>query len=967
MKKMIRIVSICIIIVLIAGFIFFLEGLNKPNFKAKNYEGSIYSHSGDIGLDYQDILDNEVIRPNDVIEINALDYEEFIDVDFGEDVTTETFEGITGLLIPETGNLSYLVDVDNEGYYNIKIDYYTISGRSSSIQRGLLINDEYQFQELSAITLSRIWVDEFKVEDKRVEGRHDKKPASVEKEIWNTEILSDVYGYYDEPYLIYFKKGINKLTLVGVSEPVVISKITLFQAEEIVDYKTYNKLNNESGLKEKKLNDVACKIQAENSFEHNQATLNPIATYNSYKVEPYAKFLTRYNAIGGDNWSIAGDWISWEIDVEEEGLYVLTFKSLQNYHRGLQANRRLYINGKVPFKECLDISFNYKSDWQNVTIGGDEPYLFHLNKGKNIIKLQNVIGSYASPARVINQVIADLNWIYRKVIMRTGVNPYQYQDYQLYASIDGLKDTIDKCINNLEYSLEEVIRIAGERSSLISSIETTLDQLKEFKKSERKIQIGLASLENNITALGTWVMTVSSQPLAIDYILVHGKDYKLPKPSINFFQRLAHEFVLLIGSYTADTSLKSSVEVDGETITVWIMTGRDQSQLLRSLIDESFTIQKNINVDLKLVSSSVLLKAILSGNGPDVAIGVGSNIPVNWGIRNAVVDLAKFSDFDEYKNKFYPSALVPFSYKDSCYALPDTQDFQLQFVRNDIFKEIGLVDDEGKIKVPTNWNEVLDLLPELQRQYLDYYLPNSRGALSPLLYGMIVQYGGSLYLNDGKKIGLMEAKCQQAFFDFVNFYKNYGFDVDASFVNRFRTGEMPIGVSSLTTYNTLSVSAPEIKGNWSFSLLPGYNIDGVNNYATAASSNGTIITSSTKHLNASWEFVKWWLDSPAQSAYARGMESILGSAARYPTANIEAFKILPWSAREYKIIEEQRKYAVGIPTVPGDYIVGRYIDNAFRNILNEGTKPGDALFNYCLKIDAELSRKQKELGLVDEK
>ena len=93
------------------------------------------------------------------------------------------------------------------------------------------------------------------------------------------------------------------------------------------------------------------------------------------------------------------------------------------------------------------------------------------------------------------------------------------------------------------------------------------------------------------------------------------------------------------------------------------------------------------------------------------------------------------------------------------------------------------------------------------------------------------------------------------------------------------------------------------------------------------------------------------------------MESILGSAARYNTANKHAFANLPWSARDYKILEEQRLYAKGIPTIPGDYIVGRYIDNAFRNIINEGTNPSDALYNYHLKINAELERKQKELGL----
>ena len=280
-----------------------------------------------------------------------------------------------------------------------------------------------------------------------------------------------------------------------------------------------------------------------------------------------------------------------------------------------------------------------------------------------------------------------------------------------------------------------------------------------------------------------------------------------------------------------------------------------------------------------------------------------------------------------------------------------------------IFEELNLVDEKGKPLAPKTWDEVLDLLPTLQRQYLDYYLPNTRGALSPLLYSMICQYGGNLYLNNGKSSGLLEPESAQAFYDFVDFFRNYGFDIEASFTNRFRTGEMPIGISSFTLYNTLAVSAPEISGNWQFALLPGYDDGKEIHYGSTSSSSGTIITASSKHVNEAWKFVQWWLGEQAQSDYAKGMESILGSAARYNTANKYAFAKLPWSARDYKILEEQRLYAKGIPTVPGDYIVGRYIDNAFRNIINEGTNPSDALYNYHLKINAELERKQRELGL----
>lgn len=951
-----------IAVIAAVSFGFILSSQDVEERSLKKYSGSVYENA--VTDTYDDYLESNPERPEQEITINGTDYSEFIDTEFNDNVNEEEFDGITGIHVPETGEISYMVNVENPGYYNIKIQYCTIEGRSSSISRGIKINEKYLFTESKNFVLSRIWEDDFYVGDKRVEGKHDVKPSQVEKQRWNTETIRDTNGYYEDAYLFYFKQGENKITLVGDREPVIIGSITLFQEKELSSYQDVYQNYTSLGYQKQAEGLVSYKVQGEQSFEKSSPSLTPQANYSSFKVEPYQKFITYYNTIGGVNWSVSGDWISWKVNAPESGLYKITIKALQNYNRGLQTSRILYINDEIPFAEARHITFNYNSDWQNVTLGdANGDYWFYFEKGDNEIKLVNTIGAYGNTVKVVNEVIADLNWIYRKVIMRTGIAPNKYTDYFLEQNIPNLYPTINKSIENLTEAIESVISISGSRSDLISSLERTKYQLETFKETEKKIQVGLDELETNITALGTWVTTVSDQPLLIDYILIHGENADLAKATTNFFQKMWHDFTLLIGSYGADTSLESSVSVDGPTIEVWIMTGRDQSNLLRQLIDESFTLQNGINVRLKLVTATVLLPATLSGNGPDVAIGVAQNIPVNWGIRNSVVDLTKFSDFEEYSKNFYSSAITPFKFEDSIYSLPDTQDFMIQFVRNDIFKEFNLVDEEGKAKVPTTWNEVIDLLPILQRQYLDYYLPNVTGSLSPLLYAMIEQYGGSLYLDGGAKTGIMEEESANAFYDFVDFYRNYGFAIDANFQNRFRTGEMPAGVSFYSLYNTLAVSAPEIRGNWEFALFPGYEKEGEYDASTTSTSTGTIILSQSKEQEAAWEFMKWWLGKDAQAGYARGMEAILGSAARYPTANVEAFASLPWSAKDYRILEKQRTFAKGVPTVPGDYIVGRYIDNAFRKIINDDINPSDSLFSYTQKINAELERKREEFNL----
>ena len=43
----------------------------------------------------------------------------------------------------------------------------------------------------------------------------------------------------------------------------------------------------------------------------------------------------------------------------------------------------------------------------------------------------------------------------------------------------------------------------------------------------------------------------------------------------------------------------------------------------------------------------------------------------------------------------------------------------------------------------------------------------------------------------------------------------------------------------------------------------------------------------------------------------REMEGLMGAAARYPTANIEALQELPWPIRDYRSLEEQWEWVQG--------------------------------------------------------
>ena len=63
--------------------------------------------------------------------------------------------------------------------------------------------------------------------------------------------------------------------------------------------------------------------------------------------------------------------------------------------------------------------------------------------------------------------------------------------------------------------------------------------------------------------------------------------------------------------------------------------------------------------------------------------------------------------------------------------------------------------------------------------------------------------------------------------------------IDYDFYNRFRSGEIPIGIEAYTMYNKLAVAAPEISGMWTMVPVPGTaRENGSVDHSTAVSCRG---------------------------------------------------------------------------------------------------------------------------------
>ena len=462
------------------------------------------------------------------------------------------------------------------------------------------------------------------------------------------------------------------------------------------------------------------------------------------------------------------------------------------------------------------------------------------------------------------------------------------------------------------------------------------------------------------------MMVPYAKQLDVDLILITGDGAPIPSVHENIFQRAAHEIRSCISSFTVDyNSLGDKFDATDDVLDIWITTGRDQSTVLKTMVDDTFTAKTGIKVNVKLVQADAILTAVVAGNGPDLVLSVSGWFAVNYAMRNAVEDLTQFPDYEQVVQPFYPSILEPLTYNNGTrtgvYGLPETQNFPLLFYRADVMEELGL-------PIPQTWEELISQLPTIQGNSLTVAVnfPDIAVADISVLDSMIFQNGGQIYDAEAKRTLIDSEEGVTAFKQYTSLYNDYGLPVVFDFVSRFRSGEMPLGVASYATYNTLMVSAPEIRGLWDFTLFPGTRKEDGTIDRTAQTDGLCCLMIATENettRNNAWEFMKWWVSADAQVRFGREMESVLGASARYQTANRDALRQLAWSNAQLKVLEEQMAHTRGFPEIAGGYSTTRHITNAIRRVINTKEDPRETLLNYARTINEEIRIKRREFNL----
>ena len=759
--------------------------------------------------------------------------------------------------------------------------------------------DDGYFKIVTTVKDGRKYSKEYKI-DQDMNG-NSMLPEAVQEPAWNTYFCKDPTGYNDGNFKFYFSGATDyRITLAAEREPIIIKSITLVPAAEtedqIISYEDYKKEKAEEGYKY----GVGNVIRLEAEFPDMVSDSSVYATNDnsssaSYPSSPNSQL---YNIIGENSYSAVGQWAAYKFRVSEKGFYKIGMRYLQNQLQGMFICRSIKLSAdgsapENPYREAGDIRFGYSKEWTSsfASDGQNGDLLFALDPGVEYtlylecslgLQLKDVISE-------VEDVLNVLNGYYLRILQLTGSSPDEYRDYGFMKIMPDVVIGFLEQAKRLEKVKNDLVELCDTTGSHVATLETIYNLLDTMGTDYGdNVAANLSNLKSYLGTLGTWINDSKKGTLYLDTITICPSEYdseELPEAKAGFFESMWFEITSFVYSFFTDYEAMGLKETSGEnasggTIDVWLATGRDQSNIWRTMIDadNGFSDKTGYGVALKLVTAGTLLPSILSGKGPDVYMGLGAADVINYAIREAVIGINGndtryfnekngnldqnevftstyyiYNDENGYhynddvakaayanpatRNKVFVSepfekveadnyakaATDTLELGDVVYGVPQTMGFAMMFYRMDVLADLDLA-------VPETWNELLSILPTLQSNNM-----NIGVSYVLALEYMIYQKGGSMWkyedesLYDSKYAGAaidLDSDVALESFEFVcRLYSDYSFPVSYDASNRFRTGEMPIIIGDYASiYNTLVVYATELDGMWEFCPLPGSEV-----------------------------------------------------------------------------------------------------------------------------------------------
>ena len=448
------------------------------------------------------------------------------------------FAGKTGVpVLAKDQEITYEAEITEAGLYSISVEYCPYDGTNADIEVSFELDGATPFSEAERIFLPRLWEYDLPEDVERFEkDNRGNEQQAFQREVkkFNIEALRDREGYFDEGFLLHLTPGKHTIKIKCTKESLLLHQIILGTQQDAVTYQEYIKAYNGE-----KTPAYSQRIEAEKPYIRSTAKIYPSFDRSSPDVSPSDPAKIMLNTIGGENWKYSGEWISYELEVPEDGYYNISFKYIQNLVRGLSTTRKITIDDELLFQELAEVKFDYGMNWKYKTLSDEAgtPYKIYLKKGKHYLKMEAKLGEVAQTLRVVEDVVGDLNAIYRQIVMVTGTSPDPYRDYILDQEIPELVPNLEAAYEVLTNELEVIEKRAGTSGTEAAFFYDLIIQLEDFIEDTHNITSRASRLDRfkqNISGLAELLLRLKEQPLMLDYIVVHSDGDAFEQNKANF-------------------------------------------------------------------------------------------------------------------------------------------------------------------------------------------------------------------------------------------------------------------------------------------------------------------------------------------------------------------------------------------------------------------------------------------------
>jgi len=875
------------------------------------------------------------------------------DADTGDDDNAQENAPENGI---NTGEyVEFTITAPAADYYYIWVYYRTNPSQMRATEMTLTINGEVTKPELRRLNFESLWMRNEPNVD-RYNNQIPAMPTALNEVI--SKPLEDSTHMISRPLTFWLTADSYVLNFRSNDGYINIYDIVLRQPREIPEYTPGNATGS---------NLVVVGGQAFTSA--NTPSIRAAGEYNPL-LYPYSAHNRLLNLLDGGSFSNPGDRVDWVIEIPEDGWYHIGLMYRQSSKSDFPVFVDILINGEVPTTAAQNVQLHHSSTFTTMTVprADGENQTFWLPQGTHTLSLVIRIEPLSQVYYAVNTLLREIIEFRTEVIRLTGgVTIDRHRNFRLDEFMPDVEGTLRGWASLAREALDYTHYYSdGRTSSIFSGLsiaEATFLSLAERPHDvpRRLNELGAAPYAAN-RFLAQVLQDMDNNAVSIDRILIFQEDASMPgRPGV--FTRIGESIRRFFLSFTR-TEFEAGREND-EVLQVWMARSRPFVELAQQMVDAEFTAQTGIQVDISIMSEmNRFALAAAAGNAPDVGISVHYVMPSYLNIRGALADLRQFDNFQEVATRFPEGLFVPGIVDGGVYALPETINFWVMFYRIDIFEQLG-------IPVPDNMDEVLMILPELQRRSMNFFFPTAGMPgmrVFPGTMPLILQNGGGFF---GDTIGpsMLDSEASLEGFTFMtDLFTVFNMPVEVpfpGFYQEFRTGTLPIGVADVGTYNLLLNAAPELEGLWGIAPFPGLvQPDGSIKRYTTGGDTSSMVFSCSNMLDESWQFLDWWSSDEVQTNYSTSLVALYGTTFLWNSANRAAFAQLPIPGAHREAILRQTEYMVEVPWVPGTYMVERELSNAFNSVVIDGMNPRRAMDIAVIRIDREVNRKLEEFGFT---